>query len=69
MKQYCRYCSYLCTGNGTWCEKKQKEIADSTARTENHCKDFLFCELDAYNINKKYKAREKRLVVNQPTLF
>lgn len=35
MKQYCRYCSYLCTGNGTWCEKKQKEIADSTAKTEN----------------------------------
>ena len=69
MKQYCRYCGYLCTGNGTWCEKKQKEIADSTAKTENHCKQFLFCELDAYDITKKYKAREKRVVVNQPTLF
>lgn len=69
MKQYCRYCSYLCTGNGTWCEKKQKEIADSTAKTENHCKQFLFCELDAYDITKKYKQREKRVVVNQPTLF
>lgn len=69
MKQYCRYCSYLCTGNGTWCEKKQKEIADSTAKTENHCKQFLFCELDAYDITKKYKARKKRVVVDQPTLF
>lgn len=70
MKQYCRYCAYLCTGNGTWCERKQKEISDNSAKTVNHCEQFLFCELDAYDITKKYKEREKRKeVVNQPSLF
>lgn len=70
MKQYCRYCANLFTGNGTWCEAKKKEIADSTAKTENHCELFQFCEIDAFDITKKYKAREKKVYLeNQPSLI
>ena len=48
MKQYCRYCVHLATGNGTWCEKRQKEMSDSAAKRLNHCNDFDFCEIDAF---------------------
>lgn len=48
MKQYCRYCANLCYGDFPWCEVKQKEIRVSTAKSVNHCKDFLFNELDAF---------------------
>ena len=51
MKQYCRYCINLAAGNGTWCEKRQKEMSDSTAKRVNHCKDFDFCEIDAFGEN------------------
>ena len=38
-------------------------------KAENHCKQFLFCEIDAFDITKKYKPREKKVVNKQPTLF
>lgn len=38
-------------------------------RQKNHCKQFLFCEIDAFDITKKYKPREKKVVDKQPTLF
>ena len=33
MKQYCRYCIHLITGNGTWCDAKKKTIRDNTCRS------------------------------------
>ena len=60
MKQYCRYCSHLFTGNGIWCDAKQKIIPESTAKSVNHCKEFDFNEIDAFFENEKgYKPREQ----------
>ena len=59
MKQYCRYCVHLAAGNGTWCSKHEKEMSDSTAKRVNHCKDFDFCEIDAFGENLAgYRPRE-----------
>ncbi len=59
MTQYCRYCINLAAGNGTWCSKHKKEMSDSTAKRVNHCKDFDFCEVDAFGENPRpYHPRE-----------
>jgi hypothetical protein len=65
MKQYCRYCAHLAYGNGTWCSKHKKEMSDNTAKRVNHCKDFDFCEIDAfcenlagYHPRESYSARK-----------
>ena len=59
MTQYCRYCINLAAGNGTWCSKHEKEMSDSTAKRVNHCKDFDFCEIDAFGENLAgYHPRE-----------
>lgn len=60
MKQYCRYCIWLCTGNGIWCDMHEKELAESTTKTVNNCKDFSFCEADAYMETDGYKPRAPR---------
>ena len=58
MKQYCRYCSHLFTGNGIWCDAKQKIIPECTAKAVNRCKQFDFNEIDAFFENEKgYKPR------------
>ncbi|MBO6105864.1 MAG: hypothetical protein J6O99_08195 [Methanobrevibacter sp.] len=74
MKQYCRYCGYCIAETDfvgvSWCDKKQKEMSTKSAKTENHCKDFLFCEIDAFNPENKYKPRQKKPVDNsQQSLF
>ena len=65
MTQYCRYCISLVYGNGTWCSNHKKEMSDSTAKRVNHCKDFNFCEIDAFGENlagyhprEPYRARK-----------
>lgn len=59
MKQYCRYCVHLATGNGTWCAAHEREMSDSAAKRVNHCKDFGFCEIDAFGENLDgYHPRE-----------
>lgn len=59
MKQYCRYCIHLHTGNGIWCDEKEKELSERTAKTVNHCKQFDFCGMDAFMENTEgYKPRQ-----------
>ena len=59
MKQYCRYCVHCHTGNGNWCDKKEREYSDSYFKRANNCKDFVFCEIDAFMENPNpYKPRE-----------
>ena len=59
MKQYCRYCAYLATGNGTWCAAHEREMSDSAAKRLNRCKDFDFNEIDAFFGNPNpYRPRE-----------
>lgn len=74
MNQYCRYCAY-CIGetdyvNVSWCEAKQKEMSSNTAKTINHCKEFIFNPIDAFNVeNGRYKPREKKVDNGQGSLF
>lgn len=64
MKQYCRYCTY-CIGetdyvNVSYCSAKEKEMSSNSCKTENHCKEFVFNEIDAFNFEHKYKPIQKR---------
>lgn len=59
MKQYCRWCVYLITVNGIWCDKKEKCICESTAKSINHCKDFEYVPIDAFSLNEHgYRTRQ-----------
>lgn len=60
MKQYCRYCTNFCTGNGNWCEAKHIEPSDVYAKRPNRCKEFDFNEMDAYDIARVYKPRKEK---------
>lgn len=66
MKQYCRYCIHLHTGNGIWCDEKKKELSESTAKSVNNCKMFDFCEMDAFFETDGYKPRQSK--PRQPTI-
>lgn len=65
MKQYCRYCVWLVTGNGTYCTEHEEEVSDSKAKRTNNCKDFCFCEIDAYAETNGYKPRKTRVSKSQ----
>lgn len=80
MAQYCRYCIHLATGNGIWCGKQEKILSESYAKCPNRCKDFEFCEIDAFMENMRpYRPRtikkknalqpEDTITENQLTLF
>ena len=61
MKQYCRYCAYLVTGNGIYCTLKGKTLSESYTKSINKCKEFNFCQMDAYFENEKgYCPRKKK---------
>ena len=53
MTQYCRYCCYLCVGNGTWCDKRGREMTEATAKSPNRCHDFCRNPIDAFAENEK----------------
>lgn len=48
IKQYCRYCSHLTTGNGIWCEAHQRTYSEKYAKTMNNCSDFELHIVDAF---------------------
>lgn len=60
MNQYCRYCTALTTGNGIWCNTRKTTLPEPYTKQKNFCKDFEFCEIDAYDLEHKYKPRVKR---------
>ena len=57
MKQYCGYCVHLHTSNGIWCDEKEKEMSESTAKSVNCCDKFAFCKEDAFFETDGYKPR------------
>lgn len=73
MKQYCRYCANCVYGDCVYCCEHKKEMSEASAKRINHCKDFIFNEIDALggDLDKKYKPREKKAAINdnQPELF
>lgn len=69
MIQYCRYCAYMVVGDANYCEKHNKCLADNTIKSINHCKDFVFNELDATNLTQKYKCKQLKTASEQMALF
>ena len=59
-KQYCRYCAYLCVGNGIWCHKHQRTYSEKYTKTQNNCGDFELNVIDAYNLEHTYQPRETK---------
>ena len=68
MKQYCRYCANCCYGDVVWCDELKKIISETAAKTVNHCKHFIFCEVDVFNPLHKYKPIQKREKVDNGQL-
>lgn len=61
MTQYCRYCTYFCTGNGNYCSEKNIELMDKQAKSPNKCKLFDLNPIDAFEENKKgYTPRQPK---------
>ena len=61
MKQYCRYCCHLVTGNGIWCGELEKEMSEATAKSQNRCSSFAYNPIDAFWENEKgYQPREAK---------
>jgi len=58
MRQYCRYCSFLTTGNGIYCNEKKKTMSEASAKSVNRCKLFDLNPMDAFDLDKTYKPRE-----------
>ncbi|MBQ0090257.1 MAG: hypothetical protein KBT27_13105 [Prevotellaceae bacterium] len=64
MKQYCRYCTHLHVNNFPYCDVKEKELKETTCKTSNNCKDFLFADCepeyqDAFGETKGYYPKNK----------
>lgn len=61
MKQYCRYCVHLTVGDWPWCGIRERFISESAARRMNHCRNFEFCEMDAFLENERpYTPRKEK---------
>lgn len=59
MAQYCRYCSFLVTGNGIYCTELNKEISEKYAKRVNKCNSFYLNTIDAFGENEKgYTPRQ-----------
>ena len=74
MRQYCRYCAHCIVqlDGWAWCEDMSKEMSEASAKRTNTCKRFLFNEIDAFDLDKKYKPRakvEKEEIKDEPSLF
>ena len=61
MKQYCRYCTNLVTGNGIYCTEKNITMRESTAKSVNHCESFEFNEIDAFWRNKRIQTEKSKI--------
>lgn len=62
MKQYCRYCVYLCVNNAPYCDAKKEFRSVSSCKHPNKCKDFILCKSepeyqDAFGETNGYRPR------------
>ena len=65
MKQYCRYCIYLCVNNVPYCTKHEECLSRSYCKHTNNCKDFEFADVepelqDAFGETSGYRPRAPR---------
>lgn len=69
MKQYCRYCTNCVYGDCVYCSELRKIMSESSAKTVNNCKHFIFNEIDVFDFNKVYKPRKAKQEDKQLSLF
>lgn len=65
MKQYCRYCIYLCVNNVPYCNAKEQVKSRESCCRPNRCKDFILCEAepeyqDAFGETNGYHPRKAK---------
>lgn len=65
MKQYCRYCIYLCINDVPYCNAKEEFRSESSCKYPNKCKDFIFADVDhelqdAFGETNGYKPRHRK---------
>ncbi len=53
-RHQCRFCQWLVTGNGIYCEAKNEDKNERSTKRVNRCHEFEFNEIDAYDLNRKY---------------
>ena len=58
----------MCIGDVCYCSV-EGIVSDSFAKSYRKCKHFEFNELDAFDIDKKYKPRKIKGNRNQISLF
>lgn len=65
MKQYCRYCAKCVQVDEDicHCEHSTATFDGAKARRVNKCKRFVFNPIDVFDLERKYKPREKNLKV------
>lgn len=69
-RHQCRWCCELITGNGIYCEAKNKCLSESYTKRVNKCRDFQFTDMDAYTF-ERYKPRVQysKQIEGQASLF
>lgn len=70
MKQYCRYCVYLCVNNVPYCMEHKEVLSESYCKHTNNCKDFQFADVepefqDAFAETNGYHPRERKWQVKK----
>ena len=65
MKQYCRYCIYLCVNNVPYCNAHEECVSKSSCKRPNKCKDFIFADVapefqDAFGETNGYVPHKPR---------
>ena len=65
MKQYCRYCVWLCVNNVPYCMAKEICLSRSYCKHTNTCKEFCFADVepeyqDAFGETGGYKPRKPK---------
>lgn len=65
MKQYCRYCSNCIVGDAVYCEALNKTMSEEKAKRLNRCKEFVFNEIDVFDLEKRYKPRKEKKEIQE----
>lgn len=61
MKQYCRYCNHCINGDAVYCEVLKITMSEEKAKRVNRCKEFVFNEIDVFDLEKRYKPRKTKM--------
>lgn len=67
MTQYCRYCNHMASGDGNYCEVKNRTFTDKQICRTNKCKHFEFNPIDVLTY-ETYKPRKPKAALEQMSI-